>query len=227
MAGCWDLTGEERKAFKASGYIDGDQALIPLTKGEYTLVDTADFAWLSETSWSFSYDPKLKGGYAVGSFKDPRRRVAMHRLLTGAQKGQEVDHINGDPLDNRRSNLRICTRSENMQNRKSWKTTAGGSIYKGVIRGVSGWQVTLSPSVSEEIEAAELYDDLATAVYGAFTRKNFPDRETEIERLRRQVAASTTIPVRVPTRSRGRHVHRRREHPRMRALRQEGVSQTA
>src|SRR5271167_2965505 len=47
-----------------------------------------------------------------------KRILAIHRLVMDAREGQEVDHINRDKLDNRRENLRFCTHSENMQNKK-------------------------------------------------------------------------------------------------------------
>ena len=54
----------------------------------------------------------------------------MHRLILGAKEGQCVDHINGDPLDNRKENIRICTLSQNSQNRRQRKDNTSG--LKGV-----------------------------------------------------------------------------------------------
>jgi hypothetical protein len=54
----------------------------------------------------------------------------LHRIVVGARQGQFVDHINGDPLDNRRSNLRLCTHAENMRNRR--RSTDNKSGFKGV-----------------------------------------------------------------------------------------------
>lgn len=56
------------------------------------------------------------------------RTCKLHRLIIGAKDGQEVDHINRNLLDNRRQNLRICTRSENLSNRAGY----GSSKFKGV-----------------------------------------------------------------------------------------------
>ena len=54
----------------------------------------------------------------------------LHRIITGAKDGESVDHINGDGLDNRRSNLRICTHRQNMMNRKMPKRKYPRGVFK-------------------------------------------------------------------------------------------------
>jgi hypothetical protein len=83
--------------------------IIELSNGGYTIVDDADYDWLAQYTWS---DNGI--GYVQGVVA--HKRVLMHRLIMGAAKGQEVDHINRVKYDNRRENLRFCTRSENMKN---------------------------------------------------------------------------------------------------------------
>ncbi len=56
--------------------------------------------------------------------------ASLARLITGALPGMIVDHINGDTLDNRRANLRVCTMAQNVRNRKKPRTNTSG--YKGV-----------------------------------------------------------------------------------------------
>lgn len=89
-----------------------------------TLVDDADHAALSAHPWCL-----LGTGYAHR--RTGNRIVLMHRVLMGLAHGDSrtVDHINGDKLDNRRANLRVCTQAENNQNRVS---RGGTSRYKGV-----------------------------------------------------------------------------------------------
>lgn len=75
-----------------------------------------------ERTWSASRKSERGGGKEYVSArlyrgKGNNSRVALHRLLTNAPKGMVVDHINGDTLDNRRENLRICDQFTNMQNR--------------------------------------------------------------------------------------------------------------
>ena len=99
---------------------------ILTTKGKVAIVDDADFAWLSQMKWYAKEGTRTF--YAVTMVG--RRHVPMHRLIMGSPKGKDIDHINGDGLDNRRSNLRVCSRSENLMNRgASPKNTSG---FKGV-----------------------------------------------------------------------------------------------
>lgn len=72
----------------------------------------------------------LCNGYARTTKTNNPPALAMHRIIIHAEPGQEVDHINGDRLDNRKSNLRICNHKENMHNVKKLCTNTSG--YKGV-----------------------------------------------------------------------------------------------
>jgi len=97
------------------------------------IVDASDYDFLTQWKWFVDKD-----GYAINqkvikeNEKKKSKRVAMHRLIMGAPKGMDVDHINGNRLDNSRENLRICTRSQNLYNIK--KVREHTSRYKGV-----GW----------------------------------------------------------------------------------------
>lgn len=81
----------------------------------WAVVDVADFPHLSARPWCLS-----PNGYALGGFRHLKHggRITMHRFVLGLEPGDglEVDHINRNRLDNRRANLRICTRAENGQN---------------------------------------------------------------------------------------------------------------
>lgn len=106
---------------------------LPLTTNQgrevvgWTQVDPEDRAHLTGRCWFRGSD-----GYVYG--KDPRNRsnIALHRFLLDPDRldPRDLDHINGDRLDNRRSNLRFATRSENLQNRTAPST--GRSRFRGV-----------------------------------------------------------------------------------------------
>jgi len=94
------------------------------------------------------------------------------------------DHINGNGLDNRRENLRLCTRSENRRN--SQKQSGCSSGFKGVLKHKDGrktpWVATIclkgnkkrSRVFKTEIEAAQWYDEMAKEHHGEFAKLNFP-----------------------------------------------------
>lgn len=87
-----------------------------------------------------------------------------------APKGKQVDHINGDKLDCRRLNMRICTASENMQNQKTWSKSG----YKGVNRNGKYWQANIHKDKKRYFlgnfktinEAINAYNKKAIALYG-------------------------------------------------------------
>jgi hypothetical protein len=90
----------------------------------YALVDDEDFEAVAVRRWHL-----MSAGYAA----NPERRL-MHRILLGLEPGDRrtVDHINGDTLDNRRANLRICAHAENRQNHTHGGNRGSSSPYRGV-----------------------------------------------------------------------------------------------
>jgi HNH endonuclease len=101
---------------------------IYLSKGAVALVDEEDFLRVSHLNWFLS--PQ---GYAYRTSprdaNGKRSSILLHRLLLDFPAGLEVDHINGNRLDNRRENLRVVTSQQNSMNQRK---TRGGSRFKGV-----------------------------------------------------------------------------------------------
>jgi hypothetical protein len=97
---------------------------IPLTQGYFAIVDDSDFDMLNRVKWHANKGHNTF--YAQRSVLQENgkwKNVQMHRVILGVHDPKiQVDHINGDGLDNRRCNLRSCTRSENMQNQQIIKT---------------------------------------------------------------------------------------------------------
>ena len=89
---------------------------IPLTRGFVALVDDSDYERVNAFKW-FALGPNHNGVRFYAARTVARKTVALHRFILEAPQGAQVDHINGDTLDNRRSNLRLCTHSDNMRNR--------------------------------------------------------------------------------------------------------------
>lgn len=151
--------------------------LVPIKNG-FTLISQEDISLLSH-KWAVV---KPDGAKAYVAAWIGGRTVYMHRMIAGAEKGQEVDHINGDGLDNSRENLRIATRAQNCRNTPK-RTAASG--YRGVYRVGSRWQVKLTADGTHihgghhatADEAARVYDRLAREHHGEFAILNFPEQE--------------------------------------------------
>lgn len=107
---------------------------IPLTQGQFALIDDEDFELVSQFKWYAAWNPHTKSFYAQTNTKKKfgkQRTIRMHRLIMGAESGIQVDHANLNTLDNRKStNLRFANRSENSRNRR--KRVDNKTGYKGV-----------------------------------------------------------------------------------------------
>ncbi len=148
---------------------------IKLLGGKSATVDDCDYERLLENTWYVSK------GYAVGCQKREGKwvRIAMHRLVAGTPDGMETDHINGNKLDNRRENLRICTHAENLRNRMPIKGGIKGvnrnwNKFRARIR-VNGVSIHLG-NYPSEYEAAMAYDTAAIKYHGEFAATNYNNK---------------------------------------------------
>lgn len=144
--------------------------------GEVILVDDEDFEFLSTYRWG------IIKGYAVSLLSkklgETKPRIRMHRFVTKCPNGMVVDHINGNPLDNRKENLRICTQHQNLLNRRKLKPG-----YKGVYwqEHAKSWRAAIKYEkrrihigyFKNQKDAAEAYDKKAKELFGDFAFINF------------------------------------------------------
>ena len=155
-------------------------AEIPLTQGRVAIVDRADLDKLAGLTWRAVC---LNGHwYAQTSIPGVEQPVFMHRYLTDCPAGKLVDHADGDGLNNRRANMRVCTHTENMWNQRAQATGRKVSRFKGVTWKPRGkpWAAAIQQrgerlyigSYRTEEEAARAYDAAAKVFHGRFACTN-------------------------------------------------------
>jgi hypothetical protein len=154
---------------------------IQLTRGKVAIVDDADFEELNCHKWQFN---PLGYAHRIVSLTKNKHKTClgfyMHREIFFLQKGETIDHINGNKLDNRKENLRICTFQENSWNRKIPRNNKSG--YKGVYwrKKENRWVAAIKKDnkvyylgfFKEKISAAKAYNQGAKKYFGKFARLN-------------------------------------------------------
>lgn len=154
------------------------------------MIDDEDLEAVSRHKWHMVDTKGNNHEYARTSIKQPDgrlRKVRLHRFLMQPPSDMVIDHINGNGLDNRRSNLRICTHSQNTMNQKA--QVGRSSKYRGVFRHKTPnkkwdrWRANVQTKGKrfdvglfvEEEDAARAYDKKAREIFGEFARLNFPE----------------------------------------------------
>ena len=165
--------------YRKAKYIDlvqpEEYKLIPLgSEGKCAKVDNVLFERLSKINWHFD------GRYARATIEGSK--VRMHSYIKSPEVGQVVDHINRDELDNRLSNLRVCSHKENIRNSKPLKRT---SEFKGVHfnKRLGRWSSSIIcecityfiGNFDSEVDAAKAYDKKARELFGEFAYLNLTD----------------------------------------------------
>jgi len=153
--------------------VEGDVAYVPLACGAEAIIDAEDAELVGQYNWS-----KDSNGYAATNIRDSNRwrTMKMHRLIFGEPEGLFIDHIFSNRLDNRKSELRTCTRAQNMANQGKHSNNLVG--YKGV-SGRSGRFLARIRHLGEQIylgtfdtaeDAHEAYKLAAFKYHGEFAR---------------------------------------------------------
>lgn len=151
-----------------------NQIGVVLSQDKMAIIDAADFHKID--GYIFHAKSLSNIAYAVTQ-KNGAINIKMHNLIMSPPPGMFVDHINWDGLDNRRSNLRICTASENMRNRRIFM---GSSKYRGVYSAKASWVASINVgstryylgTFKDERVAAFSYNMAAKHLFGVFAQPN-------------------------------------------------------
>lgn len=146
--------------------------LVKCTQGKAAAVSEIDYAKISVHRW---YARQTKSGVWYAS---NAKGVSMHRMVMRARKGQIVDHIDGNGLNNQRENLRFVTAEQNAANARVRRYTPG--YLRGIERHSEGWRAVLhhkggtiyGPVMTRRIDAARDYDRIKIMLHGEFACTN-------------------------------------------------------
>lgn len=157
---------------------------LPLSKGKVAIVSDADYPKLSRFKWSYHHS-------GVAARKDGDRYVYLHRAIMRAKPGIQIDHINRNPLDNRRENLRPATPGENTRNRGRQRNNRSGCVGVSFDPDRDRWRATVVTEGRQEHvgyfkragDACDARDLIAARRHGAFA--NLDHRVSKAPKKRR------------------------------------------
>ncbi len=155
---------------------------IKLTQGQVTKVSDEDYEELNQFKW-FAKETPNGQYYAMRSVRlknGKQGKLTMARHILGCEKGDGMvtDHIDGEKLDNRRSNIRVCTQAQNVQNSRMQSNNTSGA--KGVCRNGRKWMAYIGfhgkhgtiGRFKNVLDAARAYDARALELFGQFALTN-------------------------------------------------------
>ena len=149
---------------------------IPLSQGKFAIIDDEDYEQLKQFTWH-----AIKRRYCCYAYRSRNgKEMSMHRIIMDPPKNMEVDHINGNGLDNRRANLRVCTHQQNIRNQRVQKKNVTGYKGVGVVKRTGKYKAYIKVNGNKlhlkcwntAIEAAMAYNEAASLYFGSFARLN-------------------------------------------------------
>lgn len=152
---------------------DTDMKTIRLTNGQEAIVDDEDFDRLSTIKW---HGARSRNNTYAQNGRSPA--IRMHRMVIDAPSGVFVDHINGNTLDNRKCNLRLCSNAENIRNSKRYSTNNSGLKGVSYIEFRAKWAAKITYNYKKHFlgyymtkeEAFEAYKAKAKEFFGEYAR---------------------------------------------------------
>lgn len=155
---------------------------IQLTQGKVAIVDDEDYNYLNQWKW-LAIKQKNDKFYVARNIpvsNKKQSKIWMHRFIMNPEKGMVIDHLDGNPLNNQKNNLRICTHAENMRNSNIPKNNTSGfkgvsfvkkhNTYESSIR-INNIKIYLGYYI-DPIEAARAYNAAALKYHGEFAHIN-------------------------------------------------------
>jgi hypothetical protein len=153
---------------------------IELTRGLKALVDDEDYALLNQWKWCANYAHNK----VYASRKEGKKSIYMHKSIMNTPAGMEVDHKDGNGINNQKYNLRNCTHAQNLSNLGMRKNNTSG--YKGVTWvarrkrfmaqiAVRGKHIGLG-YYKNPIDAAKAYDEAAIENFGEYANINIKEK---------------------------------------------------
>ena len=166
---------------------------IPLTQGKFAIVDDEDYKRINKYKWHTTKDTNVfyaKTHVRVKdeNFKIKNKVIGMQMLVLNltmsSTRKMDIDHRDGDGLNNKKNNLRLATHAQNIMNQRLNKVNTSG--YKGVSWHRNKWRAQIKKDGKRHhlglftclIKAAKAYDEAAKELFGEYARLNFPNEDT-------------------------------------------------
>lgn len=161
----------------------GSYAKVPLSQGRYALVDEDDFVRV--TQWSWHFDGRYARGYPASG------KEYLHRYIMQPKAGKVVDHINGDKLDCRRENMRVCTQSLNAANSRSRRPNKHGLEGVYFDKNAKRWRAEICVNYKKIALGTFKSPELAHAAYLTARNEYFgllPEQTAQSPRIEQETA---------------------------------------